>query len=393
MVDSYRAKLQSKWDLDHTRKGVNYLNYQDALPANGSDTAQVVDLEEFYSTTAVDIPIRPVWKHSWSADEINESEEKYFAGWLNHVFNTVPANSLGYFEQNLEVWRQLWRVCEMSDLLIVAVDARFPVLHFPISLYNFLTNVSQKKFVVAFTKCDLVARRFIELWKDKLEEIFPAIRTVEVSVPPGSLKGARREISECLADNLLKLIEEFKAEANPDRKYITVGTIGHPNVGKSSLINALAGKKVVSTSSTAGHTKHFQTIYIRDDIRLCDCPGLIFPMAVNKDVQILNGLYNVAQLRDPFGPIVLACRIVGATKMVEALKLHYIFPEDFTVIDLCERFAISRGFYTSKAGRPDINRSANFILRSLIQGNIITISWIPKSAVTELEKSFDSLNV
>ena len=43
---------------------------------------------------------------------------------------------------------------------------------------------------------------------------------------------------------------------------IVVGTLGHPNVGKSSLINGIMGRKVVSTSRTPGHTKHFQTIYI-----------------------------------------------------------------------------------------------------------------------------------
>ncbi len=43
--------------------------------------------------------------------------------------------------------------------------------------------------------------------------------------------------------------------------FVVLGTVGHPNVGKSSLINGLMGRKVVSTSRTPGHTKHFQTMY------------------------------------------------------------------------------------------------------------------------------------
>lgn len=42
------------------------------------------------------------------------------------------------------------------------------------------------------------------------------------------------------------------------RPYVTIGTLGHPNAGKSSLINALTGKKLVSVSKTPGHTKYFQ---------------------------------------------------------------------------------------------------------------------------------------
>ena len=67
---------------------------------------------------------------------------------------------------------------------------------------------------------------------------------------------------------------ENSLNARIDNSIITLGTIGHPNVGKSSLINGLLGKKAVSVSKTPGHTKHFQTIHITKDIRLCDCPGL-----------------------------------------------------------------------------------------------------------------------
>ena len=67
---------------------------------------------------------------------------------------------------------------------------------------------------------------------------------------------------------------ETSLNAKIDHSMVTIGTIGHPNVGKSSLINGILGRKAVSVSKTPGHTKHFQTIHISENIRLCDCPGL-----------------------------------------------------------------------------------------------------------------------
>ena len=72
---------------------------------------------------------------------------------------------------------------------------------------------------------------------------------------------------------------------------LTIGTIGYPNAGKSSLINSLMGKRVVSVSKTPGHTKHFQTIFITPNLRLCDCPGLVFPSLVPRPCQVVVGSY------------------------------------------------------------------------------------------------------
>ena len=47
-------------------------------------------------------------------------------------------------------------------------------------------------------------------------------------------------------------------------------------------------QQVVSTSRTPGHTKHFQTIFLTANVRLCDCPGLVFPSVVGKQLQVYN---------------------------------------------------------------------------------------------------------
>lgn len=96
-------------------------------------------------------------------------------------------------------------------------------------------------------------------------------------------------------------------------------------MGKSSLLNGLMGKKVVSTSRTPGHTKHFQTIFLTPNIRLCDSPGMVFPSCVPKQLQVLSGIYPVAQVREPFTAIgYLAERV----PLVPVLKLEWPYAAD-----------------------------------------------------------------
>ena len=54
-------------------------------------------------------------------------ENKYFREYINEIEKSFPLSDLSYFELNLETWRQLWRVLEMSDILLVVIDSRFPV--------------------------------------------------------------------------------------------------------------------------------------------------------------------------------------------------------------------------------------------------------------------------
>ena len=308
---------------------------------------QKVDIEEpgkdldHYYPASVDFPQRPRWINTMSKAQLEANEAKYFRDYVYEIMEKHE-NSLSYFELNLEVcdsdfltpeqslynlffafqtWRQLWRVTEMSDVLLLIVDARYVATLAPPSL---IKSVKPKPVIIVLNKVDLVPPETAIAWKHYFVKTFPNVHvTFFTSCPAYNLRNPSTTNHEGMqfrklrgkismvkegALQILDVLEELelteKGSLRPWREKIvasseddniekdsisneaaemasdqvlTIGTIGYPNVGKSSLINSLMGKRVVSVSKTPGHTKHFQTIFINSKIRLCDCPGLVFP--------------------------------------------------------------------------------------------------------------------
>lgn len=169
---------------------------------------------------------------------------------------------------------------------------------------------------------------------------------------------------------------DFKEHVMYGDGMLTVGCVGFPNVGKSSLMNALMGRKVVSVSKTPGHTKHFQTIFLTNNVRLCDCPGLVFPSSVPRSIQVLIGSYPIAQLREPFASIQYLAERIDLIKTLN-IRVEGLW----SAAEICEAWALKKGFLTAKAARPDTNRAANGILRMSLAGQI-TLCLFPPDFVS-----------
>ena len=97
---------------------------------------------------------------------------------------------------------------------------------------------------------------------------------------------------------LINLLRQF-SRLHQDKKQISVGVIGFPNVGKSSVINALMKKKVCKVAPIPGETKVWQYITLMRRIFLIDCPGVVHNSGDSEIETVLKGVIRSERLPEP----------------------------------------------------------------------------------------------
>ncbi|CAG8532328.1 10866_t:CDS:10, partial [Paraglomus occultum] len=316
------------------------------------------------------IPRRPKWTKSTTPEQLEIDEREAFLNWRRGLayLQEMEDFLLTPFERNIEVWRQLWRVIERSDLVVQIVDARNPLFFRSSDLERYVNEVDEKKKnLLLINKADLLTAE----QRNKIYILF-GINGKREPTP------LQKEVHICDTSDLILLLSSEVKDFLINSQKATIGLVGYPNVGKSSTINSLLGEKRVSISATPGKTKHFQTIHLTPSLVLCDCPGLVFPnFATTNAEMVCNGVLPIDQMREHTGPVALVARRIPKEilQAIYGITIKTRSEEEGgdnipTAEELLSAYAVARGLTTSGYGAPDEPRAARYILKDYVNGKL-----------------------
>lgn len=174
-------------------------------------------------------------------------------------------NNINWYPGHMKKTRELIQEnLKAVDLVVEIVDSRIPL-----SSRNPIIDelISGKKRVVILGKCDLADKSATMEWKHYFES------AGDTALPVDSRNG----------DNIkafYKILEKYQLERNKARalkRPLRMMIVGVPNVGKSSFINRLIGKKSAKTGDRPGVTKGKQWVTLENGMQLLDTPGILWP--------------------------------------------------------------------------------------------------------------------
>ncbi|KAI9762808.1 MAG: GTPase required for pre-60S ribosomal subunit nuclear export and maturation [Chaenotheca gracillima] len=256
--------------------------------------------------------------------------------------------------QSKRIWNELYKVIDSSDVIVHVLDARDPLGTRCKSVEKHIKEEAPHKHLIfALNKCDLVPTGVAAAWVRYLSKDYPTL-AFHASITNSFGKGS-----------LIQLLRQFSS-LHSDRKQVSVGFIGYPNTGKSSIINTLRKKKVCTVAPIPGETKVWQYITLMKRIYLIDCPGVVPPSNNDTDEDIL--LRGVVRVENVENPEQYIRTVLQRCKPHHIERTYEVGPFE-TPTEFLEILA-RKGGRLLKGGEADINAVAKMVLNDFLRGKI-----------------------
>lgn len=251
---------------------------------------------------------------------------------------------------------------KMVDIVIEVIDARIPV-----SSRNPIIDelVKNKRRLIILNKSDLSDPKANEAWAETFKKQDNLVLTMNcmTGIGVGQLY------------KLLSRLQDEKNEGQLRKKSLRMMIVGVPNVGKSSLINRMTGKKSAKTGDRPGVTKGKQWLGLENGMQLLDTPGILWPKF--EDPQVGLNLAFCGSIKDEIlDTASLALELIKVLQRdyPQLLRERYKLDElDEDALVNMEVIAAKRGFILS-GKRVDYERCARTVLDEFRGGKIGNIT-------------------
>lgn len=271
----------------------------------------------------------------------------------------MQMDQINWYPGHMKKTRELIREnLKMVDLIIEVIDARIPS-----TSRNPIIDelVGDKRRIIALNKSDLSDPQANERWSAYFQNLGSDV------VPMNCMSGQG-------VPRLQKLLATIRDERNQGqllKKPLRMMIVGVPNVGKSSLINRLTGKKSAMTGNRPGVTRGKQWLNLGNDMQLLDTPGILWP----KFEDPKTGMYLAftGSIRDE----ILDLPTLGL-ELIKLLSARYpnLLIQRYRLEEICdtpletmELIAAKRGFLLP-GKRIDYDRTARTLLDEFRAGTL-----------------------
>jgi len=300
----------------------------------------------------------------------------------------VTAKEVAHGQQSRRAYlRECKKVLDNADVILQVLDARDPIgTRIGRSMEDAILSRSDRKMVLVLNKVDLIPKAAVTGWLNHLRRSHPTI-AIRAGKNQGQAKGEGALLNSTSAigmEGILNILKNYaRIDGQKKKSCITVGIIGYPNVGKSSIVNSLKRARAVGVSARPGFTTCMQEVVLDKNIRLLDSPGVVFDddyaSGDNGSAVLLRNCVDVDTIPDPI-PAVQSL-ITRCTK--ESLMMTYAipaFPDNNADIFLA--MVAKKLGKVKRGGVPDKVMAARAVLRDWNGGKIPYFTPVPTTTAS-----------